>query len=97
MRHLARNPYDISLLDDKYSLMPAREQFRPTLVLDLDETLIHNMSEADFEATEPNPEFDRQIVFKSVPNNELTKTTIRMRPFALDFLESVSAHFEVVL
>lgn len=59
-----------------------------TLVLDLDETLIHT-------SNNPNDLHDFKISFQE--RNGYSEVFINMRPFVKEFIETVGKHFEVVL
>ena len=61
---------------------------RPTLVLDLDETLVHC-------TVEPITDYDLQ--FSVMFNNTFYQVYVRKRPYLDEFLTAVSQHFEVVI
>ncbi|GAA0145355.1 protein phosphatase [Lithospermum erythrorhizon] len=71
-------------------LLPRQTRSRPstTLVLDLDETLVHSMLEPC-----QNADFTFQVNF----NQEKHTVYVRCRPYLREFMERVSALFEVVI
>ena len=71
-------------------LPPKTSKFHKTLVLDLDETLIHSYFDCCAPRT-PDLSFDIIIEKKKIHVNSI------VRPGAREFLESVSAIFEVVI
>jgi len=75
---------------DKICLPPPSnaEKPLPTLVLDLDETLVHC-------TVEPVPKPD--LVFPVAFNGTVYQVYVRKRPYLDYFLETVSKHYEVVL
>lgn len=77
-----------SLLDKLIYLPPSSIPGRRTLVLDLDETLIH-CTETPLESSHPLP-----IQF---PNSETLPAFLSIRPFARQFLANISLHYEVVV
>jgi TFIIF-interacting CTD phosphatase-like protein len=60
---------------------------KKTLVLDLDETLVHSVFER-----ETNPECTFSILF----NNEYYLVSTQKRPYLDEFLEKMSQHYEIV-
>jgi CTD small phosphatase-like protein 2 len=69
-------------------LLPPQSSHRPTLVLDLDETLVHCSIDPI-----PNPD----LTFKVDFNGTLYDVFVRKRPHFEEFLEHVSRTFEVVV
>ena len=70
----------------KTLLPPSAFPFKPTLVLDLDETLVH----ATIQFEEP-PHPARMIMVEGCP------IWLALRPFARQFLSSLSIHYELVV
>ncbi|CAD8060246.1 unnamed protein product [Paramecium sonneborni] len=71
---------------DKITVKETQKEF--TLVLDLDETLIHS----DMERTSF---LDEEILVKI--GNNIEKYYVKIRPFARDFLKALSKYFELVV
>jgi CTD small phosphatase-like protein 2 len=67
-------------------LPPTRHPGRPTLALDLDETLVHCTVDPV-----PNPDHIFSVVFNDVSY----RVYVRKRPYLQQFLELVSQMFEV--
>lgn len=63
---------------------------RLTLVLDLDETLVHCSTDA---SKIPQPDLDFTVAFQ----NRLFNVFVSKRPRVMEFLHAVSQHFEVVI
>ena len=90
------NPYQFisglppleSIERNKVALPPSTDASKPTLVLDLDETLVHCTVEAI-----PNPDLTFPVNFNGV----LYIVYVRKRPYLDYFLEAVSRSFEVVV
>lgn len=61
-----------------------------TLVLDLDETLVHS-------STQPMTKFDMQLKVYSGGKGEFINVYVRIRPYAKEFLRFASKYFEVVI
>ena len=74
----------------KFSILPMRTRKTPklTLVLDLDETLVHS---------EMVPTFTPDSIFKISLNSELYNIYVYYRPGLIGFLNSVCNIFEVVI
>lgn len=70
----------------KVCLPPTRHPGRPTLALDLDETLVHCTVDPV-----PNPDHIFSVVFNDVSY----RVYVRKRPYLQQFLELVSQMFEV--
>jgi len=74
-------------------LLPSKNNDgRVTLVLDLDETLVHSTIEPPPPGAPP-PEHSFSVVLESVTYNVF----VRVRPFLDQFLADVAQHFEVVV
>ncbi|OMJ18653.1 CTD small phosphatase-like protein 2 [Smittium culicis] len=82
-------PVPVEYLNRPFALPPKHHKEHPiTLVLDLDETLVHcSVTEI------PNPDFTFPVVFNGVAYEVYCRT----RPFLKYFLEKVSTQFEVVV
>lgn len=66
---------------------------RKTIVLDLDETLIHSQ----FEPLD-NPDYTITLDISNDPNQEINrKVFVCKRPYCDQFLESIASQFEVVI
>jgi len=89
---IAGLPVHSSVLNlDKICLpsQPATQPKRPTLALDLDETLVHSSTD---------PPADRvDMVFPITFNHEVHNVYVRKRPHLEEFLEICARHFEVVV
>ncbi|KAK4746875.1 hypothetical protein SAY87_025912 [Trapa incisa] len=85
-----RNFLDLSETSSLPALLPkeACKQKRITLVLDLDETLIHSTTQ---------PCEDADFTFKIFYNMGEHTVYVRKRPFLMTFLERVSEMFEIVI
>ena len=72
-------------------LLPSKKRGAPknTLVLDLDETLVHS----NLEDEEGTPDFTFPVKF----NNEIHAVNVRVRPHLQEFIRCVSEKFEVVI
>ncbi len=84
-------PYETVVPHPEYKIcLPPKEKSDPpiTLVLDLDETLVHC-------TVEPIP--DASMVFPVYFNGTQYSVHVRTRPYLQEFLESVSKNFEVVV
>lgn len=87
--HLSVPPY--ACLSSKWVLgspLCSHTPKRRSLVLDLDETLIH---------TEVEPINDADFTFCLSSNEGTQKMFVRVRPHAKHFLEEVAKHFEVIV
>ena len=69
-------------------LEPSVESYKKTLILDLDETLIHTFFE---------PRSDADIVLKINIEGNLYKIFVLLRPGALKFISWMSKIYEVVV
>eukprot|EP01114_Cavostelium_apophysatum_P000916 TRINITY_DN1079_c0_g1_i1.p1 TRINITY_DN1079_c0_g1~~TRINITY_DN1079_c0_g1_i1.p1 ORF type:complete len:498 (+),score=129.05 TRINITY_DN1079_c0_g1_i1:318-1811(+) len=69
-------------------VLPPKKDSKPTLVLDLDETLVHC-------STEPIP--CAELTFPVLFNETEYQVFVRKRPFFHDFLQAVCGKFEVVI
>jgi TFIIF-interacting CTD phosphatase-like protein len=67
--------------------LPPQIRVKPTLVLDLDETLVH---------CSVNPFLNPDLTFPVTFNGTHYRVYVRKRPFLDYFLETVSKHFEVL-
>lgn len=76
-----------SILNVKKILLPESDSSKKTLILDLDETLIH----ADFDQKFASHD---QLISFNYNGNEVT-VPINLRPGLLKFLENISENFEV--
>lgn len=83
-------PYEETFIRDKICLPPPNHSHSslPTLVLDLDETLVHC-------TVEPIQKPD--LIFPVEFNGAVYQVFVRKRPYLDYFLDTVSKHFEVVL
>lgn len=82
-------PHAYVKIPNKICLPPMQEPKHPiTLVLDLDETLVHC-------SVEPIPKPD--VVFPVLFNGVNYQVHVRKRPYLDFFLESIAPHYEVVL
>uniref|UniRef100_A0A7S0C7X3 FCP1 homology domain-containing protein n=1 Tax=Proboscia inermis TaxID=420281 RepID=A0A7S0C7X3_9STRA len=87
IKHLP--PYSLTRIPHKVHLAPKLSSTPPiTLVLDLDETLVHC-------TIEPIPDAD--LVFPVVFNGISYQVHVRKRPHLAQFLESIHGKFEVVV
>jgi CTD small phosphatase-like protein 2 len=73
------------------TVLPTKKKGEPknTLVLDLDETLVHS----NLEEEEGTPDFTFPVQF----NNETHAVNVRIRPHLEEFMKRVSRKFEVVI
>ncbi|EEH55897.1 uncharacterized protein MICPUCDRAFT_5599, partial [Micromonas pusilla CCMP1545] len=73
------------------AILPKKSKAEPknTLVLDLDETLVHS----NLEATEDACDFSFPVTF----NNQQHIVNVRKRPYLREFMEFAAARFEVVV
>ena len=72
---------------------PARKKGKKTLVLDLDETLVHS----SFKPV-ASPDFTFTINISNIPDQVMNqKVYACKRPFCDQFLEAVAPHFEIVM
>ena len=73
------------------TVLPTKKKGEPknTLVLDLDETLVHS----NLEEEEGTPDFTFPVQF----NNETHAVNVRIRPHLEEFMKRVSKKFEVVI
>lgn len=78
-------------LRDKFVYLPPfdRSRYKKTLIFDMDETLIHCVD--DIEAENP------QFVIKVPIDGEDIDAGINVRPYALEWLETVNQQFEVIV
>lgn len=74
---------------DETSKMGLNQGFK-TLVLDLDETLVHS-------STQPMQKFDLQVKVFTGGQGESINVYVRIRPYAKEFLRFASKYFEVVI
>mmetsp|Transcript_1651 Transcript_1651/g.2611 ORF Transcript_1651/g.2611 Transcript_1651/m.2611 type:complete len:312 (+) Transcript_1651:67-1002(+) len=81
-------PHSTVAIQGKLCLSPPTNYHQKSLVLDLDETLVHCTVEPI-----PNPDFIFPVTFNSV----CYQVYARKRPFVDYFLESVSKEFEVII
>ena len=70
-------------------VLPEQEVKRNTLVLDLDETLVHS----NLENTGEKCDFSFPVVF----NNEVHQVNVKKRPHLSTFMEVVSKQYEIVV
>lgn len=78
-----------SVQSDEFTLLPpTKDTFKKTLVLDLDETLVHS-SLVPVEACDYKVEIDGEVGVLSI--------YILIRPWLFEFLEKVSKLFEIVI
>lgn len=68
---------------------PKKDKSQKTLILDLDETLIHCIS------TESSDKDWDSIIEVEMPNDELLSAKIVFRPYVFEFLNFAKQHFEV--
>ena len=77
-------------LNSKYVYLPPRKtNITKTLILDLDETLIHSMFEK-------NQASDLKIAIH-LTKNSIIEISVNIRPYALSFLEEMSKIYEIVI
>lgn len=81
-------PHPSVAIRGKICLPQSLQQFKTTLTLDLDETLVHCSVEAI-----PNPD----IVFPVSFNGASYQVFVRKRPYLDHFLETVAKNFEIVV
>ena len=78
------------MLPDKQS---SKKWGKKTLVLDLDETLVHSQFKPI-----SDPDFILTINISNIPNQVMNqKVYCVKRPFCDEFLEAVAPHFEIVM
>lgn len=84
-------PLDQCVPKRRKAALPVKRRGAPknTLVLDLDETLVHS----NLEEEEGTPDFTFPVRF----NNENHAVNVRVRPHLQEFMERVSEKFEVVI
>jgi CTD small phosphatase-like protein 2 len=83
-----RGPSD-QFLKGKYVDLPFNTKFNKTLVLDLDETLIHS--------TVPTESFDVAIKIR-LPNRQGSQTVyVKKRPYVTEFLQAMSEIYEIIV
>lgn len=81
-------PKEHDLVDKKVYLPPQKEN-KKTLILDLDETLIHCNKD-------PNSPCDKRIKVK-FPSGEKVSIGVTIRPFARKCLKDLSKYYEIVM
>lgn len=81
-------PHSTVAIKNKICLPPATSQNKISLVLDLDETLVHCTIEPI-----PNPDFVFPVTF----NDVCYEVYVRKRPYVDYFLQTVSKDFEVIV
>lgn len=84
-----KKPNKVDLISKSVYLPPRMNHKKKTLILDLDETLIHSMFEK-------NKASDIKIAIH-ITKNSIVEISINIRPYALTFLEEMSKIFEVVI
>lgn len=80
---------DDEFLEKKVYLPPKKNKFKKTLILDLDETLVH----CSEDLTKPS-DFKTPIKFTG---GEVINFGVTIRPYAIEFLELMSEFFEIVI
>jgi Dullard-like phosphatase family protein len=81
-------PHSTVAIQDKLCLSPPISQHKISLVLDLDETLVHCTIEPI-----PNPDFVFPVTF----NDVCYEVYVRKRPYVDYFLQTVAKDFEIVI
>jgi CTD small phosphatase-like protein 2 len=71
-----------------------KTQFKRTLLLDLDETLIHCFTQEEFDISPHVPDLNLQI---TGPDDEKNTISISIRPYAYEFLQEMSKIFEIAI
>lgn len=86
-------PLELAVPGERSTVLPCKTRRAPpnTLVLDLDETLVHSTLE------ESENEGDFDFHFPVVFNNQEHTVNVRCRPHLQQFMEAVSQRFEVVV
>ena len=92
-RHLS--PYEKTFYNKKKFLLPEKTSNKKTLVLDLDETLVHSVGGMENgEGGEPQHDFIIQIPQN---NNSSHDVHVMVRPHVEEFLQRMSKRFELVI
>ena len=92
-RHLS--PNEKTFYNKKKFLLPEKTSNKKTLVLDLDETLVHSVGGVENgEGGEPQHDFIIQIPQN---NNSLHDVHVMVRPHVEEFLQRMSKRFELVI
>ena len=92
-RHLS--PNEKTFYNKKKFLLPEKTSNKKTLVLDLDETLVHSVGGMENgEGGEPQHDFIIQI---PQSNNSLHDVHVMVRPHVEEFLQRMSKRFELVI
>ena len=76
---------------DQIRRSPVLDPIKPILVLDLDETLVHC---CNFDG--PDSDFESLMIYNNPTSGRPVGAKMNVRPFARQFLELVSNHYEVV-
>lgn len=71
-----------------------KKEFKRTLLLDLDETLIHCFTPEEFDISPHVPDLNLQILG---PDDQKSTISISIRPYAYEFLSSLSKLFEIAI
>lgn len=90
-------PVESTMSQPSLSLLPplrAEHKTKNTLVLDLDETLVH--SSASRSSHNPNSDHDVKLPL-ILDDGQRCEVFVKLRPFVHDFLRSVGKMFEVVV
>ena len=77
------------ILEEKKNFLDQSSKHKKTLILDLDETLIHSDLENRLDT------HDHILTF--LYNNELVHIPLNVRPGLFEFLQEVSQHFEIII
>lgn len=84
-----KRPAKVDLVSKSIYLPPRKSKIKKTLILDLDETLIHST----FEQNQPS---DIKIAVFLNKNSKI-EISVNIRPYALSFLEEMSKSYEIVI
>ena len=91
---LSLSPNIISYKKNKKFLLPKKTSNKKTLVLDLDETLVHSVGEVgDNNGSIPKSDFTIQVP----QNNSSHDVHVMVRPHVEEFLERMSKRYELVI
>lgn len=84
-----KRPAKVDLVSKSIYLPPRKSNIKKTLILDLDETLIHST----FEQNQPS---DIKIAVYLQKSSKI-EISVNIRPYALSFLEEMSKIYEIVI
>jgi CTD small phosphatase-like protein 2 len=81
-------PVDLNQLESKTVSLSKKKNYKKTVVFDLDETLVHCCS---------SPELGSVIIDIRLPNGEIMKAGINIRPYVQECLKALNEYYEVIV